>query len=149
LDNFIDRFADFLRSLVGGDGRSPDAEEAPRSRARFVDPDVEDAWQELDDFMKGGTGESRARGERPRTGPQPRPSGPDESLRKDYANLEVPFGSSIDEVRASYKRLILRYHPDRQAGDSERQRVALEITKKINASFERIRAYHDSSGRPR
>ena len=71
-------------------------------------------------------------------GARPRPA-PDESLRGDYANLEVPFGADIEEVKRSYKSLVLRYHPDRFAADPEKQGIALEITKKINQSFERIR----------
>ena len=63
----------------------------------------------------------------------------DESLRRDYANLEVPFGADIEDVRRSYKSLVLRYHPDRFAADPEKQAIALEITKKINESFERVR----------
>jgi len=51
----------------------------------------------------------------------------------------VPFGAEMEEVKRSYKSLVLRYHPDRFAADPEKQKVALEITKKINQSFERIR----------
>ena len=67
----------------------------------------------------------------------------DESLRQDYANLEVPFGSDIDTVRRSYKALMLKYHPDKHGGNAQEQKIALEITKKINESFERIRARNE------
>jgi curved DNA-binding protein CbpA len=39
--------------------------------------------------------------------------------------------------------LMLKYHPDRHAGDPQKQRLALEIAKKINQSFERIRSNHE------
>jgi DnaJ-domain-containing protein 1 len=140
VDGFIDKLADFLRSVLGdGDAASRGASGADGSprHARYADPDLQEAWEELDDYMRTGTEK-----ERPRPGKDDGPRTPkpaDESLRHDYANLEVPFGSDIETVRASYKRLIMRYHPDKQAGDPEKQRVALEITKKINESFERIR----------
>jgi curved DNA-binding protein CbpA len=71
----------------------------------------------------------------------------DESLRQDYANLEVPFAADIDTVRRSYKALMLKYHPDKHGGDPQKQKIALEITKKINESFERIRAGHEGGTR--
>ena len=144
MDSFIDRFADFLRSVLGGDKEQDSQSAGQRPRGRFVDPDVEEAWQELDDYMRGGDSAARSEArsrESSRTRSAPRP--PNESLRQDYANLEVPFGASIETVRQSYKNLILKYHPDKHAGNPEEQRVALEITKKINASFERIRAHHE------
>jgi hypothetical protein len=141
VSGFIDKLADLLRSVLG-DGDTPQngasgAGGSPRN-ARYADPDLQEAWQELDDFMRTGTDKEPPREAGARTR---KPV--DESLRQDYANLEVPFGADIDTVRASYKRLIMRYHPDKQAGDAEKQRVALEITKKINESFERIRSRHE------
>jgi DnaJ-domain-containing protein 1 len=92
--------------------------------------------------MRGGTGARARRGEGSQAR-RPRPPA-DESLRQDYANLEVPFGADIETVKKSYKTLMMRYHPDKHAGNPEKQRVALEITKKINESFERIRAREGS-----
>jgi DnaJ-domain-containing protein 1 len=152
--DFVDRLADILRSLMGDRGDQatgrPGAREGrgPGRGSRdpgYRDPDLRAAWEELEDYMRGGSGGSSGRpgatGPGASGGRHARPEPPvDESLRKDFANLEVPFGSDIDTVRKSYKALVLRYHPDKFAGDPEKQRVALEITKKINQSFERIRS---------
>ncbi|HTZ53009.1 MAG TPA: J domain-containing protein [Spirochaetia bacterium] len=165
--DFIDRLADILRSLMGdkddeGSGR-PGARTGggPGSGSRdpgYRDPDLRAAWEELEDYMRGGAGGSsqpgsgdgggdrRGAGSAGSSGQSSdyrrrRPEPPaDESLRKDFANLEVPFGADIETVRRSYKAMMLKYHPDKFAGDPEKQRVALEITKKINQSFERIRS---------
>jgi DnaJ-domain-containing protein 1 len=138
VDTFIDKLADLLRSLMGEGGKPSSGRPAASP-----DPDLRDAWNELDDFMKGGTG---ARTGRPNAGESRQSSRPaqpaDESLRPDYANLEVPFGADIETVRRSYKSLMLKYHPDKHSGDPEQHRIALEITKKINESFERIRSRH-------
>jgi hypothetical protein len=141
VDGIIDRLADFLRSVLRDDEQPQSGGRArPAGGTRYADPDLQEAWEELDDYMRTGTerqkeqahGSSQAR----------RPV--DEALRQDYANLEVPFGADIETVRASYKRLMLRHHPDRQGGEPEKQRVALEITKKINESFERIRTRQET-----
>ncbi len=141
MSGFIDRLADFLRGILGSDEPGTSSRAGQGTGARYVDPDLQDAWDELNDYMNpgGAAAGERTSGQRQgRTG-TPRPA-PDESLRQDYANLEVPFGADMDTVRRSYKTLILRYHPDKFGGDPARQKVALEITKKINESFERIRA---------
>ena len=147
MDGFIDRLADLLKSLLGGDsgsaarrnaGRTDDQPAGPFGGAASRDPDVKEAWDELDDYMRGGTGKAGSRTEG-HSSSRPKPS-VDESLRQDYANLEVAFGADIETVRKSYKSLMLKYHPDKFTADPEKQRVALEITKKINESFEKIRS---------
>jgi hypothetical protein len=143
VEGFIDRLAELLKGLFadskgGGSGTGGRAD-----RPRHPDPDVQEAWEELDQFMGGGRRTSEGPRHEGYSAPPPRRPA-DESLRRDYANLEVPFGADIETVRASYKKLMLKYHPDKHAGDPERQRVALEITKKVNESFERIRARHEA-----
>ena len=157
MDGFIDKFAEFLRSLFSDDngtstGRARGGEKSAgygstRSgntpyvggeEARFRDPDVQSAWEELDDYMRGAQKDA---GSGPRQNQSRRQQRPvDESLRPDYANLEVPFGADMAKVMASYKSLILKYHPDKHAGDPEKQKIALDITKRINQSYERIRS---------
>ena len=150
MDGFIDRLYELWKSLFGNEGEKerPGASEGGDRGRAAGDPDFQEAWEELDEYMR--TGSNRARSNRAagsRDGPGPeRPRPVDESLRQDYANLEVPFGADIDEVRRSYKRLMLKYHPDKHAGDPEKQKLALEITKKINESFERIRSRQESAG---
>ncbi len=131
MDRFFDALGDFLRSLLEGNRSS-----GYDSR----DPDVREAMEELDEYLR--TGQSRLR-----SGPDPRRESrqeaqprPSESLRRDYANLEVHFGAAFEEVRAAHRRLLRRYHPDRFARDPEKQRLATEITQKINESFQRIQA---------
>ena len=141
MDGFIDRLAELLKSLFG-------SEERGTTSQRPIDPDVQAAWEELDEYMRTGSsgqsGRSTSGGSAGRSaggaqGGAKSPRRVDESLRQDYANLEVPFEASAEEVRASYKRLMLKYHPDKYPGDPEKQKIALEIAKKINQSFERIR----------
>jgi hypothetical protein len=155
VEGFIDRLADFLRSLTrgsdtrgsgsgggSGDGGSSAGRADPGTR--FRDPDLQDAWEELDEYMRTGSNTSKARSSGRGGHQSARPQRPvDESLRQDYANLEVPFGSDIETVKQSYKRMMLKYHPDRFGREPEKQKIALEMTKKINASFERIRSHHE------
>lgn len=169
--DLLDRLVAVLRALFGDSpptggrrsaGSGPGSRPAGGYSSRPVDPDLAAAWDELNDYLGAerrgsGDGASRSgqeRGRRERgsgAGYHGSPGGtalPPESLRSDYANLEVPFGADAETVRRSYKRLVLRYHPDRHAGDPEKLRVATEITKKINESFERIRGFQERDGPP-
>jgi DnaJ-domain-containing protein 1 len=141
-EGFLDRLAGLLKSILGENPSSGDR----GGGSEFSDPDVSDAWEELDAYMRTGhTSESSGR-----EGYREQRSGPgamDEELRQDYANLEVPFGASLEDVKTAYKRLVLRYHPDKHASDPERLRIATEITKKINESFERLRTRAERRGR--
>jgi hypothetical protein len=159
VEGFIDRLAELFKTLFGSEsGNSPhDGSASPGSRSPgsgsgmgsphgFVDPDLQAAWEELDEYIRTGPNSNKSSGGWRRGAGETRdgtragaPRPPDESLRQDYSNLEVAFGADIEVVRASYKRLMLKYHPDKHAGDLEKQKIALEIAKKINQSFERIR----------
>ena len=149
MEDFVDRLAALLRGLLGRGGQSSSGGGA--EEPRFRDPDVAEAWEELDEYMRTGRSSAgtkeRRTGERERESRRP-PRGVNEGLRQDYANLEVPFGADFDEVRKAYKVLIMRYHPDKHSGDPEKLRVATEITMKINESFERIRSQGEKSRGP-
>ena len=101
------------------------------------DADYREAWEELEEYLR--TGKSRVQPEQEyRRRPGERSSSP--SLAQDYANLELKLGASFENVRSSYKRLLKKYHPDRFANDPEKQKLATEITQKLNQSYQSIRS---------
>ncbi len=138
MDKFFDRLGDFVRSIISETGRRsarPSGSSGGGSPGRAADPDMRDAWDELDAYLKG---EERVR---------PEPAAPRdparEALRQDYTNLEVPFGAPLEQVKKSYRRLLAVYHPDRNAANAEQLRLATEITKKINVSYRRIEEFEE------
>lgn len=112
--------------------------------------DFEEAWEELNQFLlhpdEPIRGKPRAEPLRGYTwaGSSYRMHWPDpqEHLRQDYANLELPFRSDLETVKKQYKTLLRKYHPDQYAQDPEKYRYATEVTKKLNESFHRIKEYH-------
>ena len=48
-----------------------------------------------------------------------------------YDNLKVRRDASTDVIRAAYRKLLRKYHPDRNPGDSE----AARIVRIINSSY--------------
>lgn len=53
--------------------------------------------------------------------------------------LGVARGASFEEIRTAYKRLAMRWHPDRPNGDAEQ-------FQRINQAFETIQRNHTSRG---
>ena len=63
------------------------------------------------------------------------PPGADPELAKYYANLEVPYGSDLETVKKSWKRLARKYHPDVNADDPK---AAEEKFKEVSEAYERL-----------
>ncbi len=128
--DFFNRIARLIDSALDGTV-SPGAGPGAGSG----DSDYHEAWQELDDYLKGA--EAHYRGE---ARPAPEAGLPPELLQA-YRDLEVSPYASLDEVREAYRRLQIRYHPDRFGANPEKQKLATEIATRLNESYSRIRNY--------
>lgn len=64
-----------------------------------------------------------------------------------YALLGIPRTAAAGEVRAAYRRLALRHHPDRNPGDKEAERRFKEISEAYHVlSDEEKRRRYDQGG---
>jgi len=54
---------------------------------------------------------------------------------KFYQALEVKKGATFEEIKSSYKKLMKMYHPDKFHNDVEKQKTAVELSKKINEAY--------------
>ncbi len=126
-----------------------------RENRFFKDKDFYEAWEELDDYIRSGRASDKSSGNFSdkssyRTTGRTRGNttrGLPEELRQDYLNLETKYGESFDKVKQSYKRLLKKYHPDNFAEDPEKFRIATEITKKLNISYNRIKDFQEKNSR--
>jgi DnaJ-domain-containing protein 1 len=90
---------------------------------RIVEPIAEEmGWEEI--------GASR-----------PRTRSGEKTIRDYYANLEVPFGSDLDTVKESYRRLMRKYHPDKHAHDPNAEALATELTQELTKAYQAIESY--------
>ena len=69
---------------------------------------------------------------------QPSGKSPDPVLAEYYANLELPYGAELDLVKASWKRLLKKYHPDMHSTEPEKKRIATLLTQKLNEAYKAI-----------
>lgn len=69
-----------------------------------------------------------------------RSSGATAKLAADYAELQVAPTASDDEVKAAYRGLVARHHPDRLPPEASAaaRRAAGDKTSKLNAAYARI-----------
>ncbi|MFO0729121.1 MAG: J domain-containing protein [Myxococcota bacterium] len=103
--------------------------------------------------LKSAFGRRRPQ-EEPQHEPEPKAEAPPErptrraeqgtEVHRYYANLELPYGAPLDEVKAAYRRLMRSYHPDHHANDPERQRLATELSQQLRVAYEALVAHLSS-----
>lgn len=144
MDPLFERFQRLLRSYIRFGAPSDEWFEQEQGTTDYGDTDYQEAWNELDEFLRNGSRSGR-------TGPSARTTGnskagateriPPEELRKDYSLLGVAFGATFTEVRNAYRTLMRRHHPDLHASDSTRQREATYTSQQLNTAYQRIKAW--------
>jgi DnaJ-domain-containing protein 1 len=142
----FDRLGDVIRSYLNDAGPGPSGRHS--SGRRFVDPDLEAAYEELDDFLDDGkAGFTAGRPSDSRENGPGRNAGqgtPPESLRRDFEELGLAFGASADDCKTAYKTLLKLHHPDRHAGHEGNMRKATAKSARINAAYDRIERWRET-----
>jgi DnaJ-domain-containing protein 1 len=64
-------------------------------------------------------------------------------VRRWYANLELPIGAPLSEVKASYRRLMRRYHPDKHQEDPTKEKAATELAQRLREAYDGLTAHLD------
>lgn len=136
MDQIFDRFGNLLRSFLHDD------ESKRTGDTSFSDPDLQDAWNELEDFLQGGDSTANA-SKTPFTQHVETPAVPVE-LNADYALLKSKPGAPLAEVAKSYRQLLRIHHPDRHAADPAAFAKATEKTKSLTSAFRRIKEYAET-----
>lgn len=72
-------------------------------------------------------------------GPDSAPAQPARAATPSWTDvLQVPAGASLEEIRAAYRSLIAKYHPDKvDSLGADLKAMANEKSKEINAAYER------------
>ena len=131
--------------------------EHKRTKQHFSDPDVEAAYEELNDYLKGNSEKKRFddeinSGKRNFTGnpntqknqrPNPTSQIP-ETIKQAFAELGLSPEATPDECKATYKKLLKIHHPDRHAGHEGNMKKATEKSARINSAFDRIEKWRQT-----
>jgi DnaJ-domain-containing protein 1 len=65
-----------------------------------------------------------------------------------YAQLEVPYGSDLETVKQSYRRLMRKYHPDLHSQDPEKQKIATELAQALSRAYGELEVALKSGRKP-
>ena len=102
---------------------------AGRRARRFKDA-AEEAWEKAYEQARQRAG---VRGEPP--------SDPAADRRRWYKDLELEPGADLKAVRRSYRRLLLKYHPDKFQSDPAKLQMATEVTRKLTEAYNGLSRY--------
>jgi DnaJ-domain-containing protein 1 len=85
----------------------------------------------------GRDGRSQPGATRPGAMPTPRAK-KDPTLAKHYEVLEVPYGADWDTVKAAYRRMMRRYHPDLHHKAPDKQKAATEVSTALTVAYNEL-----------
>ncbi len=131
MDRIFDRLTNLVRSLMQDDSSS--------SPGQAGDPDLDEAMEELDEFLATGRSASSTPVKPPERNPL------SDELRRAFTVLECSPSDDLHLLKKAYKRLLRTYHPDKHGDHPEKQRVATEITQKLNDSYRRVCRYKEAA----
>lgn len=63
------------------------------------------------------------------------PKNSQDPLAKYFANLELPTTANRREVKASWKRLMKKYHPDLHSTDGQKREIATELSQGLTEAY--------------
>lgn len=70
----------------------------------------------------------------------------EKTLRDYYANLELEYGASMDEVKVAYREMMRRYHPDKYSSDPKMAELSTQISQELTRAYRAIEAYWETGG---
>ena len=62
----------------------------------------------------------------------------DPVLVRYYANLELPYGTGLDTVPRTWRRLVKKYHPDLYSADEDKKRIATDLVQGLNRACKNL-----------
>ncbi|HWR12303.1 MAG TPA: J domain-containing protein [Rectinemataceae bacterium] len=166
MDQIFERLEKLVKAWVSS-GTSAAASSYGRAGTRqtYGDPDMDAAMAELDDFLdtskteseKREAEEGRAQAERERRAREEQnrryrtswgngtsADATNAVIEDAYKYLGLKPYSPFAEVKAAYKKLLFKYHPDRNASTPDQLKKATETSTRINAAYQIIETYEES-----
>ena len=65
----------------------------------------------------------------------------DDKIARYYKILDLPYGADFDQVKAAYRKLIRKYHPDLHGGSPQKQKAATELTMRVTQAYNELEQY--------
>lgn len=62
-------------------------------------------------------------------------------IAKYYKVLDLPYGASFEQVKASYRKLMRKYHPDLHHQTPQKAKAATELTMQVTEAYNELEKY--------
>ena len=161
----LDRLGNVIKSYINDEDENIfRRERGRRSPQRQSDPDLDAAWEELDDYLNGkdsgksaredssshagssahpgSSGRTDASGREEASGERARRIPPE--LQNDIVELGLTPQASFEDCKQAYKKLLKIHHPDKHAQNSENLKKATEKTARINTAYRNLEKWFKS-----
>lgn len=124
-----------LGGLFEGSGDDEDEKRVEEELERMEREDKRSGARASSDHTRPSSNTARSSAGADRTTGEP------PHIRKYYANLELPIGAPLSEVKASYRRLMRRYHPDLHRDSAEQTQLATRLAQELRVAYDGLVAY--------
>lgn len=64
-----------------------------------------------------------------------------EKIARYYKVLDLPYGADFEQVKASYRKLMRKYHPDLHAQTPQKAKAATELTMQVTQAYNELENY--------
>lgn len=165
MDQIFERLEKLIQAWINSSVNAAPPTGRSRTQTHYRDPDLDAAMAELDDFLDPSKTETEKREEQQRRAQAERErrerdeqarryraqsgahmSGEETSaaIAEAYRYLGLAPYAPFAEVKAAYKKLLFKYHPDRNSRSPEELKKATETSTRINAAYQIIETYEES-----
>jgi len=138
LNSLLDRAARVDGDEADDRERRRYGSEFPSMSDKELDEEIERRRQAREEVEQATNRNYRPEPPRSSSAPPRRTAAGDEAIRRAYAALEVPAGSDLEVVKRSYRRLMRKYHPDLNAGSTEKQRAATDLSQRLTEAYKTL-----------
>lgn len=64
-----------------------------------------------------------------------------DKIAKYYKVLDLPYGADFEQVKAAYRKLMKKYHPDLHGSTPQKQKAANELTVQVTQAYNELEIY--------
>ena len=172
MDQIFERLERLVKAWVNTtvestQGRSGGGSGRTTYRTSSGDSDLDAAMAELDDFLDTSKTETERKEEEARKAAEQARRRREEQARKSgaygnsygafqqapdtkkvvedaYRYLGCPAYAPFPDVKTAYKKLLFKFHPDRNSSTPDQLKSATETSSRINAAYQIVEAYEQS-----
>ena len=102
---------------------------------------ADDAFRRMKEQAARGGGTTASSSQSSHSHRPPKPGSADAQLAEWYRVLDLQPGADMAQIKASYRQLMRKYHPDMHAGNPQKQKAANELSMRVTTAYNGLVAH--------